>query len=60
MPLLGSKQNKLKETCTKLHIEELLDLYSTSHNIWVIKDYKSDAVYGTHGAKKNTYRVLVS
>lgn len=51
-PVLGSKQNKLRETCRKLRIEELLELYSTSSNIWVIKDYKSGAAYGTHGAEE--------
>jgi hypothetical protein len=50
-PLLRCKQDKLIETCRKLHIEELLSLYSTSYNIWVIKDYESGAACGTHWAE---------
>ena len=58
-PLLGSKQNKLKESLRTLHIEELLTLYSTSHKICVIKDYKSGADMPSMGQNRNTYRVLV-
>jgi len=57
--VLGSKQNKLIETCRKLHIEELLNLSSTLYNIWAIKYYKSSAAYGTHGAEEKYHRVLV-
>jgi predicted DNA-binding helix-hairpin-helix protein len=42
-PLFGSKQNKLLEGWRKLQIEELLNLYSSSNNIWVINDDKSGA-----------------
>jgi hypothetical protein len=50
--LLGSKQDNLIETCRKFYVEEPLSLYSTSYNIWVIKDYESGAACGTHGAEE--------
>jgi len=59
-PLLGSKQNKLKETCRKLHIEELLDciphhiIFGRSRIIRVAQ------CMARMGQNKNTYRVLVS